>query len=228
VSEGADVGAAGPGARARSLTRRDFGLIRVSERDLRLLGWIEEQYAVSLPQLAVLMGRSFHAARWLRARWQDAGWVEGRAVLVGWPVFVWLSGGGRRLAGGGYRLWRPNPARLAHIGAVNDVRLHVESREGCRWVCERQLARERRRRDGHLPDAVVELGAERHAIEVELVPKARARTQAIVADLLARFDAAVYFCAPAARGQLEELRERHGSRLVVRSLPTTADPKGDQ
>lgn len=200
--------------------RSDRGLVRVSERDLRLLAWVQEQYAISLPQLAVLMGRSFHAARWLRSRWAQAGWIEGRALLVGWPVFVWLSGEGRRLAGDEFRLWRPNPARLAHISAVNDVRLHVQARSpGSVWVCERRLAREHDRR-AHLPDAVVLSGGERHAIEVELVPKARARTQAIVAELLGTHDAAVYFCAPAARSQLEDLQARHRRRLAVRPLPT--------
>ncbi len=199
--------------------RSDCGLARVSERDLRLLAWVGEQYALSLPQLAVLMGRSFHAARWLRSRWAQAGWVEGRALLVGWPVFLWLSGEGRRLTGGEYRLWRPNPARLAHLSAVNDVRLHIQARSPeSVWMCERRLARESDRR-AHLPDGVVVSGGERHAIEVELVPKARRRTEAIVAELLSTYDAVVYFCAPAARGQLEELSTRHGRRLVVRAVP---------
>lgn len=206
--------------------RSDCGSARVSERDLRLLSWVGEQYAVSLPQLAVLMGRSFHAARWLRSRWQEAGWIEGRALLVGWPVFVWLSREGRRLAGGEFRLWRPNPARLAHIGAVNDVRFYVQRRSPeSLWVCERRLAREGDRR-AHLPDAVVVTGGERHAIEVELVPKARRRTEAIVSELLGAYDAVVYFCAPGARGQLEELSERYGRRLVVRPLPRSTQPRG--
>lgn len=206
--------------------RSDCGLVRVSERDLRLLAWVGEQYAVSLPQLAVLMGRSSHAARWLRSRWAQAGWVEGRALLVGWPVFVWLSGEGRRLTGGDFRLWRPNPARLAHICAVNDVRLHIEARSpDSVWVCERRLAREGDRR-AHLPDAVVVTGGERHAIEVELVSKARRRTEAIVAELLSIYDAAVYFCAPFVHGQLEELSGRYGRRLVVRPLPAPTSNHG--
>jgi hypothetical protein len=199
--------------------RADFGLVRVSERDLRLLAWIGEMYAISLPQLAVLMGRSSHAARWLRSRWQRAGWVQGRALLVGQPVFIWLTAEGRRMAGREFRCWRPNAARLAHICAVNDVRLHVDRRSpGSVWVCERQLARERLRR-AHVPDAVVVSDGERHAIEVELVAKARARTEAIVAELLGAYDAAVYFCAPGARPQLEQLQTRFGPRLAVRELP---------
>ncbi len=199
--------------------RADAGLVRVSPRDVVLLGWVAEQYAVSLPQLARLMGRSFHAARWLRARWQRAGWVWGRVELVGWPVFVWLTPEGSRLAGAEFRTWKPRAARLVHVAAVNDVRLHVQTRAPeAVWVCERRLARELPR-GAHLPDGVVQRGCERHAVEVELHPKARRRTRAIVADLLGRYDAAVYFCAPGARRQLDELAGEFGARLAVRPLP---------
>lgn len=200
--------------------RVDAGLVRVSPRDPVLLGWVAEQYAVSLPQLAGLMGRSFHAARWLRSRWQAAGWVQGRVELVGWPVFVWLTPEGSRLAGGEFRTWKPRVARLPHVAAVNDVRLHVQVRAPeAVWVCERRLARELPRR-AHLPDGVVHRGGERHAVEVELHPKERRRTRAIVAELLSRYDAAVYFCAPGARRQLDELAAEFGGRLAVRALPT--------
>ena len=71
--------------------RSDAGRLRCTARDLELLALVGEQYALSLPQLARLMGRSLHAARWLRARWERAGWARGRALLVGEPVFVWLT-----------------------------------------------------------------------------------------------------------------------------------------
>ncbi len=87
-----------------------------------------EQYALSLPQLARVMGRSVHAARWLRARWERAGWATGRAVLVGEPVFVWLTRRGQRVAGSEFSVWRPNPGALAHIAAVTEVRLWVADR----------------------------------------------------------------------------------------------------
>ena len=44
------------------------GQVKASARDLELLRFVGEQYAVTLPQLARLMSRSLHAARWLRAR----------------------------------------------------------------------------------------------------------------------------------------------------------------
>ena len=112
-------------ARADRARRRrsDAGAIRATARDLALLRFTGEQFAVTLPQLARLMGRSEHAARWLRSRWERAGWARGRALLVGEPVFVWLTRPGLRVAGLPFREWRPNPGALAHIAAVNEVRL---------------------------------------------------------------------------------------------------------
>src|SRR5215210_9600631 len=90
-------------ARAR---RFDAGSARCSARDLELLRVVGEQYALTLPQLARMMGCSSHAARWLRARWERAGWARGRALLVGEPVFVWLTRPGLRVAGLPFRAWR--------------------------------------------------------------------------------------------------------------------------
>src|SRR5947209_2294347 len=124
-SYGTDGGDAPPPRRCR---RSDAGLVRCSPRDLDLLRIVGEQYAVTLPQLARLMECSPHAARWLRSRWERAGWARGRALLVGEPVFVWLTRRGHGIADVDYALWRPNPGMLAHIAAVTDVRLDVRAR----------------------------------------------------------------------------------------------------
>jgi hypothetical protein len=43
-------------------------------------------------------------------------------MLVGEPVFVWLTGRGQSIAGIDYSVWRPKAGMLAHIAAVTDVR----------------------------------------------------------------------------------------------------------
>src|SRR5215207_4742419 len=132
-----------PTSRPARARRADAGTVRCSARDLALLRVVGEQYAVTLPQLARMMGCSAHVTRWLRSRWERAGWARGRALLVGEPVFVWLTRRGHRVAGSEYSLWRPNPGALAHIAAVSDVRLWVAERHPrAEWVCERELARE--------------------------------------------------------------------------------------
>lgn len=219
----------GPAIQKPRAARSDAGTMRCSARDLELLRFVGEQYAVSLPQLARLMGCSPHAARWLRSRWERAGWARGRAMLVGAPVFVWLSRRGHGIAGIDYAVWRPNPGMLAHIAAVTDVRLDVTARHaGAEWVCERELHRElgshREARQRHRPDGVVMLDGSEVAVEVELTLKRRARMEQIMRELVARYRSVSYFAAPAPRRTLEQLAAEVGrGRVQVLGLPGGAD-----
>jgi hypothetical protein len=217
-------------AAPRSRRRRsDAGDLRCSGRDLELLSIVGEQYALSLPQLARLMGRSLHAARWLRSRWDRAGWARGRAVLVGQPVFVWLTRRGQRIAGSEYSLWRPNPGALAHIAAVTEVRLWIAQRHPhASWVCERELAREARltgTAGQHRPDGLVVLDGHELPIEVELTHKRPARRERIMRELVARFGQAVYFAPDGPRQGLEESARSIGrERVQVLELPSREEP----
>ena len=219
----ATVRRAGAGRARRQ--RSDAGAIRATARDLALLRFTGEQFAVTVPQLARLMGRSEHAARWLRSRWERAGWARGRALLVGEPVFVWLTRPGLRVAGLPFREWRENPGALAHIAAVKEVRLHVrDQRSEAAWVCERELARDARAELGgfgiHRPDALVLFGDRELAVEVELTQKRRRRAELIMREHLARYGEVVYFAAPAPLRMLTEIAdELGGGRVQVRSLP---------
>jgi hypothetical protein len=216
-----------PGDAATRARRRrsDADELRCSGRDLELLSLLGEQYALSLPQLACLMGRSLHAARWLRSRWERAGWAQGRAVLVGEPVFVWLTRRGQRVAGSEYSLWRPNPGALAHIAAVTDVRLWVaQRRPRAEWVCERELAREAQLTGisgQHRPDGLVVLDGRELPVEVELSHKRPARRERIMRELVARYGQAVYFAAEGPRQGLEQTaRALGGGRVQVLGLPS--------
>jgi hypothetical protein len=218
-----------PDAAARARRRRsDAGERRLSARDVELLSIVGEQYALSLPQLARLMGRSLHAARWLRSRWERAGWARGRALLVGEPVFVWLTRRGHRVAGSEYSLWRPNPGALPHIAAVTDVRLWVAERHPrAEWVCERELAREARLvgiGHQHRPDGLVVLDGRELPVEVELSHKRPARRERIMRELVARYGQVVYFAPDGPRQQLEHTaRLVGGDRVQVLGLPNRED-----
>jgi hypothetical protein len=167
------------------------------------------------------MGRSNHAARWLRERWQRAGWADGRAILVGHPVFVWLTGRGTKAVGIEHPLWRPTPGALAHITAVNEVRIHVQARHpDAAWVSERELRRADPRLRVHRPDGLVAVGEREVAIEVELTQKERRRTARIMCELTAGYESVTYFAAPAPRRVLSGLAEKVGQgRVQVLPLP---------
>lgn len=212
----------------RRRRRSDAGVVRASARDLELLRFVGEQYAVTLPQLARLMGRSEHAARWLRSRWERAGWAQGQALLVGEPVFVWLTRRGLRAAGLPYRAWRPSPGGLAHVAAVNEVRIELaERRPAAVWVCERQLAREARSELGgfgaHRPDGLLLVDGGEVAVEVELTLKRQGRVERVMREHVARYGAVWYFAPPRLMRTLEEVAaEFADERVRVLALPGEA------
>jgi DNA-binding CsgD family transcriptional regulator len=188
--------------------RADAGSVRLSKRDRELLRYVGEQYAISVDQLARLIGRSPRTGRWLRDRWRQAGWVESRQLTVGGPSFLWLTGAGARVAGSPFRRWRPNPTLASHIESVTEVRLLVEQqlRLG-EWVCERSLAKELcvAGTRGHLADGVLRCGGERIAVEVELTLKSRARLEPLLLELGRSYDRVWYFAAAALVSTLREL-----------------------
>jgi DNA-binding CsgD family transcriptional regulator len=206
--------------------RADAGSVRVSNRDEELLRLVGEQYAISVEQLARLIGRSPRTARWLRDRWKAAGWVESRKLTVAGPSFLWLSGAGRRIAGSPFRSWRPNPTLAVHIEAVTEVRLLVERdlRLG-EWLCERALAQQRSADEGrgHLPDGVLLAAGERIAVEVELTLKSRSRLDALLLELAHGYDRIWYFAAPNLVPRLRELAgEIPWQNIVVHAYPPRA------
>lgn len=199
--------------------------VLVTERDFALLPIIAAQCTITQGQLAHLLGRSEHTARSLRARWQRAGWIESRVLIVGLPAFIWLTPAGQRVCGVDWKPWRPSAlGRLPHLVACTDARLMVSQRRPeAVWTSERELLRAARINDAprrrHIPDAEVAIGDHTVAIEVELTPKERRRTELIVLDLLARYDAVWYFAVGAARRQLEEIaRKPHFHGLQVLAL----------
>jgi DNA-binding CsgD family transcriptional regulator len=209
----------GGGRRAR----RDRGSFQVSERDQELLGLVAEQYALTLDQLARLIGRTHRTARGLRDRWCNAGWTRSAKLAVHLPPFVWLTSRGSRVAQSPFRTWEPNQGLASHIEAVTNVRLLLERelRLGT-WECERALAQSSPSRSetrAHLPDAVL-AGPQRTAIEVELTLKSRARLDAIVRDLGETYEQVWYFAAPRLTPTLEEIATlAHWQNVRVHRYP---------
>lgn len=205
---------------------RTFAPRRVvaSRRDLALLRLVGEQCALTQPQLARAIGRTVRTARWLRSRWQAAGWAESGQLRAGGPVSVWLTARGQAMAGLDFRVWRPaHNGRLDHIAYAAEARLHVGRRHpDATWVCERLLMR-RWRRDGlrlHRPDAEVVTDQGTAAVEVELTAKGSARFERIASELSGTYAAVWYFAPPERTDALRRRIERAAlAHCHVVSLP---------
>ena len=189
-------------------------------RDLEVLGWCCEQYGARTDQLEVLLGSGSRTVQRVLARLRDTGLIEVRRLLVGEPAWAIPTSGGLRAAGQGFGVWCPRIGLLAHVAAVNDVRLHVQARSPrSEWVPERVLAKERESRE-HLPDGVVITDGQRVAIEVELTVKSQRRVRSILDELSGRYDTVLYWCSPGVHRQLSALSESgRWPKLGVRELP---------
>lgn len=204
---------------AHGVARRG-GHETLRRRDLEIVGWLAEQYGARTDQLELLLDCGPRTVQRVLARLRDAGLVTSRRLLVGEPAWVIPTGAGLRATGHGFAVWQPRVGLLAHIAAVNDVRLHVQARSpGSEWIAERLLVRERES-GAHLPDAVVLVDGQRVAIEVELTVKAQRRVTAILDELAGRFDTVLYFCAAGPHRQLTALAASgRWPVLGVRELP---------
>jgi len=166
----------------------------------------------------------------------EAGrWVKRVAAFAGEPPGLWLREAGVEEAGTGLAYIKPTSHLLLHRYAVNEVRLEVMRRwpDSC-WVCERRLARDAWENGdwkagnwrggswgaavnggGTFPDAIVMLGDERYAIEVELTPKTLDELDHVVCEHAERFDRVFYFCSKGVRRLVEQSCCHHSLKQVV-------------
>ena len=200
--------------------RRRAAKEQLRARDLAVLAWCCEQYGTRTDQLEILLASGPRTVQRVVARLRDAGLIEVRRLLVGEPAWAIPTSRGLRTAGQGFGLWRPRIGLLAHVAAINDVRLHIQSRSPqSEWLPERFLAKERHPRE-HLPDGVVIADGQRVAIEVELTVKSRRRMGQILDELSGGYDTVLYWCAPGPHRQLSELAQSgRWPKLGVRELP---------
>jgi hypothetical protein len=221
--------------------RSDAGHIRLQPRDVNGLVILAEMYAAPYDLLAVRLGVTEQRLRGLTARWRGAGLADTGKLAQG-PSWCWLTAAGMKAVGHQWEASAPPLARLAHVRAALAARMWLENGEAWKagrawWRCERRLrdGRPAAGRAGHLPDAEVlwpsvpgsPRAGETWCIEVELTPKAAARTQEIMAGLLSGYYAqAVYLCAPAALPVVTAAAGQFGQeaagRVLVRELPPAA------
>ena len=185
--------------------RSDYGQVRATERDLYLLKWIGEQYAIRVDQLKKLAeafkGSELSAPtiKWLVSRWREAGWVEKQVLLAKQPQWVWLTREGYKDADLEYPYARPSVSRLKHIYHTNAVRLWIERRSQgkAEWTSDRAINPERKAEGKrHFIDGEVFYQGRRIALEVELTQKSRTRLDAILSELKKEYEAVWYFASP--------------------------------
>jgi hypothetical protein len=142
----------------------------LTDRDIMALSFIGQQYAIRLDQLQWLLGKlpgglarypdwvSEGAARDVLSRWKKAGWALAEQIRAREPLWIWPTRQGlsKLVLPYQYRdMGRSDLGELAHLYAINEIRLHGCSEEAV-WVSERSLLQEVVRVSGkdllHRPD----------------------------------------------------------------------------
>ena len=233
------------GGTARQADQHGGG-IWLTQRDIDGLILCGEHYAAPYDLLAAaLRMRSTPAVHRLVVRWRSTGYAACGRLGPG-PAWCWLTREGLAATGLGFRATRPALARLAHIRAVLAARLWLEARPGWThgqawWHSERRLKAAQlppgyRRRGEHVPDAEIHwpsldgrpLAGQVWAVEVELTPKALARTCQIMTGLMTspRYARVLYLTAAAAESVVTRaaatLPRQEQARLTVQNLPKSA------
>lgn len=202
-----------------------------------MLAWISEQYAARLDDVCFLLGReagsgakaprriSEHAARQVVARWQKAGWVASRKMLVHEPAWVWMTATGLHELGYAFTPSAPTVSHVAHLHAINDVRLRLaHAYPAYRWFSERciraSLSSEKGATLPHLPEGyLLTPQGTMIAIAVEVTPRKRDDVRLILRELQRSYHEVWYFAQDATRAAvtsvLKELEPALAKRVTI-------------
>ncbi|HWW67118.1 MAG TPA: hypothetical protein VNY83_03975 [Solirubrobacterales bacterium] len=207
----------GSATRARGRPR----LLAPEPWEFELLRLIAEQGAIPFDQLARFLEGDERQAASMVKHLTKVGYADYGRFLHGEPHWAWLTGRGARLSATGFAARRPKVGAMARMRAVNEVRLHIARRAPeARWIGPRSVVREQGK-TGYRPNAVVEIGSERHAIVVHLRAGDQERTRDIIETHMARYDALIAFAKPVPLAVLKRLQsQNHWPKLVIRPIPT--------
>lgn len=188
--------------------------------EFELLRLLAEQHAIPFDQLARFLECDEGQTERVVKHLTKLGCGDYGRFLANEPHWAWATWRGMRLSGMGFTAEPPRVGAMARMRAVNEVRLHISRRApDARWISGRSVVREQGIR-GYRPNAVVEIGAERHALLVRLRVAEQERTLAILETHMARYDAVIAFADRGPRALLERLKaERHWPKLVIRPIP---------
>jgi hypothetical protein len=213
------LGESGLNKEPKRKARSDKGQIRFNSRDLLLLKWVGEQYAVRLDSLQVLLGLhalndtkvenqvSESSARRVVSRWKQEKLVESRKLFYAEPEWVWLTAHGLRHMELPYKPNAPAVSQLLHLHLVNKIRLHVEATypDFHHWRGERQMRYEHwKDTKFHVPDGeVITTQDIVVAVEIERTLKSRRRIDTIVEQLHRQYAKVWYFVSAETRTVVE-------------------------
>ena len=205
--------------------------MRVQDRDLDLVGWVNGFGFVDVEAVCLLWGVSYEAARRRLAKLVGAGLFEAeRSMLDGRKVF-WPTREGVELAGDelgpikGVR-W----VTSGHDLAIVALAVRLERETGGRFEAERRL---RRRQGlsgvgvpGHVPDGVLHIEGKRPvAVEVEFSTKPKRRLKEIIDGYRRNFEYSEVHYFAGSKSILDRLNESFQGDSLFKAELLNAETK---
>lgn len=217
--------------------------IRLTQRDLKALHRIGEQYCLRFDQLQCFLASwspesdkmketgvlSEEVTRRILKRWRVAELVECRLFLFGEPSWIWLTRKGLQSIGLNFRYYEPKPGELTHFYYVNQARAYVEQRwESDHWIAERFLRMQQESQQKgdmaeHRPDGILVKPDGGHiAVEVELRLKSKTRYISLLREIQPKYHRVWYFASTSVVAVLQDVLVRalnEEQRKTIQVLP---------
>lgn len=200
-----------------------------TQREIAILTWVGEQYAVRLDHLQILLGQTTKretnengkltaksVGNLLYRKWKPLGLVKTNKILHNSPLWIWATKKSLYHVGLPYRERVPSQFLLNHYHTVNAIRLKLEKTGIKHWKCERQLKYEifREKMDQSdfeipkpgicIPDAIVTYKGMEIAVEVEIVRKNGKSLDEIIRALDRNYQHVWYFVSRSAKPAVEK------------------------
>ncbi len=203
---------------------------QITQRDRICLVWIACQYAIRLDQLQRLLFRytpvadrhklkaesdhlSLDRTYEIIKKWAALDLIEKKTILHGDQLWIWASRQGLRETKQPFNFsGAPSSIRLAHLYAINQVRMAIEKkRPEDVWKSERQIRKEtpaaiKGENQPHTPDAILSAtNGKVTAIEVECHEKTDSELEDDLRELAVSYRSVWYFTTHATRRQIEAM-----------------------
>lgn len=173
--------------------------MRLTERDLELLRWINGHGFVTARQAADWMGTCLQAGHRRMGLLHEGGYVTRQRLFHGAERAYWLSALGQQVSGDTLSCPETiSPATYRHHWMMVDLAHDLITKTKGQFTPEHRLREQRAIKgvgaEGHVPDGLLKVKSKKPiAIELELTLKGRERLEGIVEGYLDRDLSAVWY-----------------------------------
>ena len=165
--------------------------IRLTERDLEIIRWINSHRAATVEQVARKLGLSVFTVKKRLSELKSCDYLVYEKLFHEKPGVYRAGAKGAAVTGDSLPVARLTLGSYEHDLQLVDLAVSLEQKTGVQWQTDRQLRHEKGLKGvgapGHIPDGILIFpGGDRVAVELELSPKGAGRLEKILRDYARR------------------------------------------